>query len=112
VLRRILRFYRPPVSIEEEIDIFKYILAILNAVGSQWPIRIFFEVCSQFCSGSMLWAFAYPKVHVAFAITCQIIIGLVELLSALKTNERSPYFKISIFYEKLAERIYLGMVLK
>jgi hypothetical protein len=40
VLRRVLRFYRLLVSIVQASGIFKYILAILTAVGSQWPIGI------------------------------------------------------------------------
>ena len=40
VLRRVLRFYRPLVSIVHRRDIFEYVLAILTAVGSQWLIGI------------------------------------------------------------------------
>jgi len=58
VLRRVLRFYRSSVSVVQTKDIFKYILAILTAIESQWPIGIFFEVVLSFaparCCGHRL----------------------------------------------------------
>ena len=56
MLRRVLRFYWSSVSIVQAKDISKYILAILTAVESQWPIGIFFEIVLSFALSSMLWA--------------------------------------------------------
>jgi hypothetical protein len=61
VLRRVLRFYRPLVSIAHGRDKFEYVLAILTAVGSQWLIGII--LCTLF-----LLSFYFDIVRIAYPI--------------------------------------------